>query len=223
MRPPARAPVSDLFATALHRYGAAWADLMVASLAALALASVPVWLASRASEGATAPFRTGVLCYSVAYFGLVAYVVLHGLAAPAPRARVASAYAVALVTGLVAGASIIALFTLAVAVLPLLLYVVPAAAAGDAAALQAVPFGMRLAVRNFVHTLAAWLLALFFCAGVLVGFYLLTLPFLSDGAQLLVSFALAVPIIWPVSALLVRAVYGDLTGRLVVAPEDRTR
>jgi hypothetical protein len=31
-----------------------------------------------------------------------------------------------------------------------------------------------------------------------------------------------VPIVWPFSALFVRALYGDLTGRAVVAPQDRT-
>jgi hypothetical protein len=39
----------------------------------------------------------------------------------------------------------------------------------------------------------------------------------------LLAFALAAPIAWPFSALFIRALYGDLTGRLVVAPQDRTR
>jgi len=38
----------------------------------------------------------------------------------------------------------------------------------------------------------------------------------------LLALALAAPIAWPFSALFVRALYGDLTGRLVVAPQDRT-
>ena len=38
----------------------------------------------------------------------------------------------------------------------------------------------------------------------------------------LLNLALAVPIVWPFSALFLRALYGDLTGRVVVAPQDRT-
>jgi hypothetical protein len=40
--------------------------------------------------------------------------------------------------------------------------------------------------------------------------------------QFFITLIVATPVIWPFSALFVRALYGDLTGRLVVAPEDRS-
>jgi len=42
------------------------------------------------------------------------------------------------------------------------------------------------------------------------------------GALLAGALALAAPVAWPFSALFIRALYGDLTGRTVVAPQDRT-
>jgi hypothetical protein len=46
--------------------------------------------------------------------------------------------------------------------------------------------------------------------------------FAGNTTSILVGLALAIPIIWPFSALFLRALYGDLTGRVVVAPQDRT-
>ena len=40
--------------------------------------------------------------------------------------------------------------------------------------------------------------------------------------EIATGLALAAPIVWPFSALFTRALYGDLTGRSVVAPQDRT-
>ena len=40
--PKARTPMSDLFASAVHRFGSVWADLMVGAVAALLGATVPV-------------------------------------------------------------------------------------------------------------------------------------------------------------------------------------
>jgi hypothetical protein len=40
--PRKQAPLGDLFATAVHRFGSAWADLVVATAVALGLATVPV-------------------------------------------------------------------------------------------------------------------------------------------------------------------------------------
>ena len=49
-RPPA--PLLDLFATAVHRFGSAWADLVAASVLVLIGGSVPV-LVARASGAST--------------------------------------------------------------------------------------------------------------------------------------------------------------------------
>jgi len=46
--------------------------------------------------------------------------------------------------------------------------------------------------------------------------------FAGVGTATLIALALSAPIVWPVAALFVRAIYGDLTGRAVVAPQDRS-
>ena len=51
--PPPQTPLSDLFATAVHRFGKVWADLTVAAVAALAVASIPV-IGVRATGGSLA-------------------------------------------------------------------------------------------------------------------------------------------------------------------------
>ena len=76
--PRKQAPLGDLFATAVHRFGSAWADLVVATAAALGLATVPVLaVGSRSTD--TATFVASVFSYGVAYFLLLAHVMLRGL------------------------------------------------------------------------------------------------------------------------------------------------
>jgi hypothetical protein len=57
---------------------------------------------------------------------------------------------------------------------------------------------------------------------VVLAMFLIVSAFAGNTTSILVGLALAIPIIWPFSALFLRALYGDLTGRVVVAPQDRT-
>jgi hypothetical protein len=222
--PPERrpAPLSDLFATALHRFGAAWADLVAVSLAVLAVASVPVLLVRQGGASVPTTTAVAVAAYAVGYFALLAHVVLRGLPVPPDARRRAGAYATALVAGGLAALMIVVTGYLAVTILPLVLLAVPASAAGDAGPVAALPRGAVLAVRSYTRTWGVWLLTIAFSAPVWVCFALLALPFLSGATQFFVTLGLSAPIIWPCSALLVRALYGDLTGRLVVAESDRS-
>jgi hypothetical protein len=61
-----------------------------------------------------------------------------------------------------------------------------------------------------------------FSAPVVLAMFLIVSAFAGNTTSILAGIGLAVPIIWPFSALFVRALYGDLTGRVVVAPQDRT-
>ena len=79
-----------------------------------------------------------------------------------------------------------------------------------------------LAVRNFSRTGLVWLVTILFAAPIIVAMALIVYAFTSGGAAFLAGLALAAPIVWPFSALFTRALYADLTGRTVVAPEDRT-
>ena len=80
----------DLFATAVHRFGSAWADLVVATAVALGLATVPVLMAWRRGRP-NGHVRGRAVRYGVAYFLLLGHVMLRGLPAPAHR-RVAATF-----------------------------------------------------------------------------------------------------------------------------------
>jgi hypothetical protein len=219
---PAYAPLSDLFATAVHRFGAVWADLLVASLAAVGGASVPVVAVHSTGGSRTATVVTACLCYGIGYSAFLAYVILRGLPDPAPAQRVAWAYATAVVVGSLSGVLLMVLQPYVLVVLPLLLFAVPGVAAGDMPPISAVPSSIRLALRNYTRTWGVWLITLFFSAPVAISMFLAVSAFAGGGTATLLALVLSVPVVWPFSALFVRALYGDLTGRLVVAPQDRT-
>ncbi|HET7429633.1 MAG TPA: hypothetical protein VFJ66_09260 [Gaiellales bacterium] len=216
------APMSDLFATAVHRFGNAWADLVVATWVVVAIGFVPV-LAVSSSHGPSDVFVASCLSFGVAYFVLLGFVILRGLPVPAPRSRVVATYAAAAVTGLIAGVVVLVLQPYAVVPLPALLLIVPAIAAGDATALGGFIAGPRLAFRNFTRTWTMWTVTILFCAPIVIAMFLMLTSLAGSVKATLLALALSAPIAWPVSALFIRALYGDITGRAVVAPQDRTR
>ncbi len=217
-----RTPISDLFATAVHRFGQVWADLMVAAVAVLVVATAPV-VAVHATGGTAADTAlVAIFAYAIAYFCVLGWVMLRGLPDRAPRRRVVWTYMTAALMGILAGALVRGLGTFAVVPLPLLLFAVPAIAAGDVQPAGALTRSVGLAVRNFGRTWLVWLITVLFSAPVVLAMFLIVDAFAGAGTSLLIGIALSVPIIWPFSALFLRALYGDLTGRAVVAPQDRT-
>ena len=216
------APIQDLFASAVHRFGAVWADLIVVSVVALAIATVPVIAVHEGGGGVNETALIGRFAYGIAYFSVVGFVMLRGLPEPAPRRRVAWTYATAGITGIMASVVVQLVGLLAIVPLPLLMFAVPAMAAGDVAPGGAVAHSAALAVRNFSRTWFGWLITILFSAPIGVAMFLIVYAFASFSTSILVGGALAAPVVWPFSALFIRALYGDLTGRTVVAPEDRT-
>src|SRR5205085_1761355 len=105
--------------------------------------------------------------------------------------------------------------------LPLLLFAVPAIAAGDVQPAGALSRSAGLAARNFARTWLVWLITVLFSAPVVLAMLLIVSAFASNATSTVIGIAMATPIIWPFSALFVRALYGDITGRVVVAPQDR--
>jgi hypothetical protein len=211
------APIRDLFATAVHRYGNAWADLAVATAVIVVLSTGLLLIISR--DGVD--LLTAGLVYGVAYFVFLGFVLLRGLPQRASGGRVAATYLAAVLNGLAAGFVTVGLVPLSIAVLPLFFFVVPAVAAGDAG-LDAAWRGPALALRSFSRTWAVWLITLVFSMPVIVSVFLVVSNFGGVGTSILLALAISAPILWPVSALFVRAIYGDLTGRAVVAPQDRS-
>lgn len=219
---PPRAPIQDLFASAVHRFGAVWADLVVAAVAALGLATVPVVAVHQGGGGANETALIGRFAYGIAYFAVVAFVMLRGLPEPAPRRRVVWTYATAVMIGIVAAFVLAFLGPYAVVPMPLILFAVPAIAAGDVEPGGAIGRSARLAVRNFSRTWLVWLISILFAAPIVVSLALIVYAFAEGGTAFLAGLAMAAPIVWPFSALFTRALYADLTGRNVVAPQDRT-
>jgi len=218
----ARTPMSDLFATAVHRFGQVWADLMVAAVAMLLIATAPV-VAVHATGGTAADtVLVAVFAYAIAYFCVLGWVMLRGLPSRAPRRRVVWTYMTAGLMGILAGVMVRTLGTFAIVPLPLLLFAVPAIAAGDVEPAGALTRSVGLAARNFSRTWLVWFITVLFSAPVVLAMFLIVDAFAGTGTSLLIGLGLAVPIIWPFSALFLRALYGDLTGRAVVAPQDRT-
>jgi hypothetical protein len=105
--------------------------------------------------------------------------------------------------------------------------VIPAivAGAGDADGLRAVSHGARLALRWFKRAYAVLLGVVLVAGAAWFGFTILLTP-LDDGVQRQIALALTALVVWPVTALVYRNLYGDMTGRLVIyeAPgEDERR
>ena len=214
--------MSDLFASAVHRFGSVWADLMVGAVAALAGATAPVVLV-RATGGTLAEsIVVAFFAYAIAYFCLLGWVMLRGLPQPAPRRRVVWTYMTGILIGILCGAIVLILSTYAVVVLPIFLFAVPAIAAGDVGPAGAITHSAALAVRNFSRTWLVWLIMVLFSAPVVLAMLLIVSAFADNTTSTIIGLALAAPIVWPFSALFLRALYGDLTGRAVVAPQDRT-
>ena len=217
-----RQPIQDLFASAVHRFGAVWADLIVASVAALVIATVPVVAVHQGGAGVSQTALIGRFAYGIAYFCVVGFVMLRGLPEPAPRRRVVWTYATAGMTGILASFVLQFIGLLAIVPLPLLMFAVPAIAAGDVQPGSAVAHSAGLAIRNFSRTWLVWLITMLFSAPIGVAMFLIASAFASTSTSILIGGALAAPIAWPFSALFTRALYADLSGRTVVAPEDRT-
>ncbi len=220
--PKTQTPMSDLFASAVHRFGTVWADLMVASVAALVLATVPVVLVWATGGSRAQTVLVAFFAYAIAYFCLLGWVVLRGLPEPAPSRRVVWTYMTGVLIGILCGAITVVFSTYAVIVLPLFLFAVPAMAAGDVGPATALTHSAALAVRNFSRTWLVWLIMVLFSAPVVLAMLLIVSAFADNTTSTVIGLALAAPIVWPFSALFVRALYGDLTGRAVVAPQDRT-
>jgi hypothetical protein len=163
-----------------------------------------------------------VFCFGVAYFEVLGFVVLRGLPSRAPAGRVAATYGAGVAVGLTAGLLVLVLQPYSLVPLPALLLIIPAIAAGDRAPAAAFIHGPGLAFRNFGRTWTMWGITILFCGPIVISMFLMLTAVAGSVTATLLALALSAPIAWPVSALFIRALYGDLTGRVVVAPQDRT-
>jgi hypothetical protein len=217
--PPSRGiTLSDLFATAFARYGGGFVTF---GAAALVLSTIP-GLAVALARGGNA--RYAVFSAIVALTGSIAYLLLAGLIAADAGRRVrrrALAIAVtapfaAIPMGVVAAAlGFASLLVLPIVLTPCALAAV-AAGAGDAAGIGALRLGCSLAYGSFRRSLA--LAAIVEVLGVLLwlGLYIALSP-LAEGLRAGTAAVVWGAVFGPISALVFRAHYGAVTGRLVLA------
>ena len=66
---------------------------------------------------------------------------------------------------------------------------------------------------HFGGVWGVWLVTIAFCGPVAISMFLVVQSFGGSITGTLLALALAAPIAWPFSALFIRALYGDLTGR----------
>jgi hypothetical protein len=217
---PAR--LSDLFASAVHRYGAVWPDLLVVSVIGTILAGLPAVVLHHNGRPASTVYVAAALAYGVAYYAFLGFVVLRGLPQPAPVGRLVATYGCGAAIGLVTGVLLLFLEPFVVLVVPLFMLAVPAVAAGDESVWGAPWRAVALSFGNFQRTWAVWLVTMVFSAPVIISMFLIVSAFSSGIVAQLLSLGCSVPIVWPFSALFIRALYGDLTGRRVLAAEDRS-
>jgi hypothetical protein len=142
------------------------------------------------------------------------------------RSRISTIALTAAAIGLIGATLGTLLPVLMVVFFPFLVLPPIVAASGDAEGLRAIPHGWRLALRWFRRAYAILLGVALVTGAVWFGFTVLLTP-LDDGLQRQVSLAVTTLIVWPITALVYRNLYGDMTGRLVIydAPgeDDRRR
>jgi hypothetical protein len=216
-------PVGAYFEAAFRRFGVNFGGYLLYALAfgliplgtALIVAALPV--RSQVSYFAFLfAFSLGFLLFTAVVTTLVA-----GL----DRTRISTIAITCLIVAAIA-AGLGTLFPpLMVVFFPLLVIPAIVAGAGDAEGWRAVPRGARLALRWFKRSYAVLLGVVLVAGATWFGFTILLTP-LDDGIQRQIALALTTLVVWPVTALAYRNLYGDMTGRLVIyeAPgEDERR
>jgi hypothetical protein len=211
--------ISDLVATAFARYGGGFVTY---GAAAILLSAIP-GAAVAVARGSDA--RYAITAGALALGASLAYMVLEGLIVADAGRRIRSRAAAIALTAPVAAVPIgVVIAVLGLASLLLLPFIATACAlaavaagAGDAAGFGALRRGATLAWSSFRRSAA--LAAILEVLGVLLwlGLYIAFSP-LAEGPRVVVAMVVWGAVFGPISALVFRAHYGALTGRLVLAP-----
>jgi hypothetical protein len=210
-------PTGAFFEAAFRRFGQRFLGYELWTIAALAIPAL-VALAARPAN-LDGPAAYGVLGFGYALGHLALVGTLAVLVTGAVRER-AAAIAVAAVSGAVIAGVLCAVFPpLALLVYPPVAYAPIAAAAGDASGLGALPHATALALRSFGRSVSALLGVVAVALAAWFGFVIALSP-LGGNDQKLAALTLSTLLVWPIAALVMRNVYGDLTGRTVLRRED---
>jgi hypothetical protein len=210
-------PTGAFFEAAFRRFGQRFLGYELWTLAALVIPGiVAIAIRPLSVDGPTA---YGVLGFGYALGHLALVGTLAVLVTGAARER-APAIALAALSGAIVAGVLCAIFPpLALLVYPPLAYAPIAAAAGDADGLRALPQATALAVRSFGRSVTALLGVAAVGLAAWFGFVIALSP-LGGNDQKVVALTLSTLLVWPIAALVMRNVYGDLTGRVVLRREE---
>lgn len=216
-------PVGAYFEAAFRRFGI---NILGYTVYTLICGLLPVGAALIVSASAL-PEWLGLFVFFLGFtLGNVLLIALTtSLVAGGGRERLGSILTACAATG-VLGALLATLHPIfAIVLYPLIVFPPIAVASGDADGLRALPYGWKIALKWFKRTYACLLGIFIVTAAVWFGFTIFLSP-LQDELQKQVAFAITTYFVWPISALVFRNLYGDVTGRLVInAPpnEDAQR
>ena len=223
---PLEAPrirTGDVFATAFHRYGGAFATLGALAFAFWAVPAVATYILDATIDSDRAVAFSSLALAVVAFFSYC------GAVAAYVGGRLRAKLPAVIATAVVAAPPIAilpVLFPPAVAVIAFAFLVSPfvlapvAVGAGDAGVRDALTTSVPLVGRG--HILRGTAIAsgvVLISVGVWVGFSLALAPVPSTPKVVINAFLWGV-IAWPLAALVFRSFYGALTGKLVVRQGD---
>jgi hypothetical protein len=215
-------PVGALFEAAFRRFGQRMGSYLLYSAAALAPSVLVLWWITAADLDGPVVYVSLLLAFFLGHLALVG--LLAGLVTGQLRERAGSiAVTVVVGAGILAGVGTL-LPPLALIPYPFVVFGPVAAAAGDAEGLGALRRGAALAGRHLgraaLVVAGTLLLALFLWFG-----FVIALSPLAETLRQWTAAGAVLLLVSPVTALVVRNLYGDLTGRLVIreAPGEATR
>jgi hypothetical protein len=215
-------PVGALFEAAFRRFGQRMASYLLYSAATLAPSVLVLWWIGAADIDGPVVYLALLLAFFLGHLTLIG--VLAGLVTGGLRER-AGSIAVTVVAGAVILAALGTLLPpLALIPYPFVVFGPVAAAAGDAEGLGALRRGAALAGRHVgraaLVVLGMLLLALFLWFG-----FVIALSPVEETVRQWTAAGAVLLLVSPVTALVVRNLYGDLTGRLVIreAPGEADR
>ncbi|MEI6688333.1 MAG: hypothetical protein WCN97_03120 [Thermoleophilia bacterium] len=216
-------PVGAYFEAAFRRFGI---NILGYTVYTLMCGLLPVGAALIVSASAI-PEWLGLFVFFLGFtLGNVLLIALTtALVAGGGRERLRSILTACVATGIL-GALLATLHpVVAIILYPLIVFPPIVVASGDAEGLRALPVGWKVALTWFKRTYACLLGIFIVTAAVWFGFTIFLSP-LQDELQKQIAFAITTYFVWPISALVFRNLYGDVTGRLVInAPpnEDANR
>ena len=216
-------PVGAYFEAAFRRFGI---NILGYTVYTLMCGLLPVGAALIVSASAI-PEWLGLFVFFLGFtLGNVLLIALTtALVAGGGRERLRSILTACVATGIL-GALLATLHPVfAIILYPLIVFPPIVVASGDAEGLRALPVGWKVALTWFKRTYACLLGIFIVTAAVWFGFTIFLSP-LQDELQKQIAFAITTYFVWPISALVFRNLYGDVTGRLVInAPpnEDANR